>query len=150
MSFSGISNYSKEWASNLGEKLRPALLTKLTGLFKWHGPKNTNILRLASGGGRRFMTKTESICEAQMVILIIGLIAVTFFNLIWPIILTQGKRWQIAFVTVLQLCGRLGKFKKCLSQLLYRIGFAIIYLKKSTIKKECVINQFFNCRIKTR
>ena len=29
-----------------------------------------------------------------------------------------------------------------------RIGFAIIYVKKSTIKRICVINQFFNCTIK--
>jgi hypothetical protein len=39
VSLSAISNYSKKWASNLGEKLRPTLLIKLTGLFKWHGPK---------------------------------------------------------------------------------------------------------------
>ena len=33
---------------------------------------------------------------------------------------------------------------------LYRIGSAIIYLKKQYNKKEFVINLFFNCTIKTR
>jgi hypothetical protein len=46
-----------------------------------------------------------------------------------------------------QFSGHGGKWK---GVLLYRIGIGDNIFKKEYNKRECVINQFFNCTIKTR
>jgi hypothetical protein len=89
MSLSVVPKLLKRMGFKQRGKIKTNFISKKkTNPFDWPGPKNTSILRYTSGGSGCFLTKPESICEAQMVILIIGQMAViscslTRWNLTW-------------------------------------------------------------------